>query len=370
MLTTRRGRAQASKIRIGLLLPHTGPAAPIGAAVANGFKLAVDQRGGKFAGLELDYLEMDSRADGSQSASELERLMTCEAIIAAAASSSVIDTIHGAAGRGALVVVADGGMDAVTGSLCAPYLFRTSYSHWQLSYPLGRLLAGRGIRRVVSAAWRHNAGEETVAGFTEGFVRAGGTVVRGLWMPYPNTDFKAVISKIASLRPDAVLACFSGSGAAGFLKDYSQSGLKKLIPLFGTGLLTEDALSSVDGAAEGIETTLHYADGLDNSRDKEFRAAYRKAYGGDGRVYAVQGYDAAVLLAAGLDAVRGDLRRQKDMIAAMERMRIDSPRGVWFMSKAHNPIQNIYLRQVKGRENRFAGFAHKALADPGRGCTR
>jgi branched-chain amino acid transport system substrate-binding protein len=56
------------------------------------------------------------------------------------------------------------------------------------------------------------------------------------------------------------------------------------------------------------------------------------------------------------------------MIAAMENAKIDSPRGQWMMSKAHNPIQDIYLRKVIGRENRFNGIAHKALADPARGC--
>ena len=52
----------------------------------------------------------------------------------------------------------------------------------------------------------------------------------------------------------------------------------------------------------------------------------------------------------------------------MENAKIDSPRGTWTMSKAHNPIQDIYLRKVVGRENRFVSVAHKALADPARGC--
>jgi branched-chain amino acid transport system substrate-binding protein len=38
------------------------------------------------------------------------------------------------------------------------------------------------------------------------------------------------------------------------------------------------------------------------------------------------------------------------------------------MSKAHNPVQDIYLRKVVGLENRVTGIAHKALADPARGC--
>ena len=75
-----------------------------------------------------------------------------------------------------------------------------------------------------------------------------------------------------------------------------------------------------------------------------------------------------MLLAAGLDAVKGDISKRKEMIAAMEKAKIESPRGAWTMSKAHNPIQDIYLRKVVGRENRFVSIAHKALADPARGC--
>jgi branched-chain amino acid transport system substrate-binding protein len=52
----------------------------------------------------------------------------------------------------------------------------------------------------------------------------------------------------------------------------------------------------------------------------------------------------------------------------MEKTTIDSPRGKFTLSKAHNPIQDIYLRKVEGLENKYAGVAVKALADPARGC--
>ena len=52
----------------------------------------------------------------------------------------------------------------------------------------------------------------------------------------------------------------------------------------------------------------------------------------------------------------------------MESAEIDSPRGKFTLSKAHNPIQDIYLRKVVGMENKVQGVAHKALADPATGC--
>jgi branched-chain amino acid transport system substrate-binding protein len=363
--------AQAQKLRVGLMLPYTGTYAQLGSAITNGFKLAVSERAGRLAGRELEYFTVDDEADPAKAPENTNKLVQRDKV------DVLIGTVHSGVQMGmvkiaketnTLMIIPNAGLDAATGALCAPNIFRSSFSNWQPSYPMGKVLADRGIRNVVSLAWKYGAGEEAVAGFTEGFIKAGGKSVRGLWIPFPNVEFQALLTEIASIKPDAVFFFFAGAGAAKFIKDYAAAGLRKTIPLFGSGFLTDGVLDAVDGAAEGLETTLHYADGLDNKRNKQFRAAYAKAYKSDPDVYAVQGYDAALLLAIGLDAVKGDMSKRKEMIGAMEKAKIDSPRGAWTMSKAHNPIQDIYLRKVVGRENRFVRIAHKALADPARGC--
>ena len=103
-------------------------------------------------------------------------------------------------------------------------------------------------------------------------------------------------------------------------------------------------------------------------RDAAFRLAYAKTYKLQPDVYAVQGYDAAQMLAAGLAAVKGDIGKKAEFSAAIEQAKIDSPRGAFTLSKAHNPVQDIYLRQVSGKENKLVGVASKSLADPARGC--
>ena len=363
--------AQARKLRVGLMLPYTGTYAQLGAAITNGFKLAVNERGGKLGGHELEYFTVDDEAEPAKAPENTNKLVQRDKV------DVLVGTVHSGVQMGmvkiaketnTLLIIPNAGLDAATGALCAPNIFRTSFSNWQPSFPMGKVLADRGIRNVVSLAWKYGAGEEAVAGFTEGFIKAGGKSVRGLWIPFPNVEFQALLTEIASLKPDAVFVFFAGGGAAKFIKDYAAAGLRKTIPLFGSGFLTDGVLDAVDNAAEGLETTLHYADGLNTKRDKAFRAAYAKTHKIEPDVYAVQGYDAGLLLAAGLDAVKGDITKRKEMIAAMETARIDSPRGAWTMSKAHNPIQDFYLRKVVGRENRFVSIAHKALADPARGC--
>jgi branched-chain amino acid transport system substrate-binding protein len=363
--------AQAQRIRVGLMLPYTGTYAQLGTAITNGFKLAVSERGGKLGGRELEYFTVDDEAEPAKAPENTNKLVQRDKV------DVLVGTVHSGVQMGmvkiakennTLMIIPNAGLDAATGALCAPNIFRTSFSNWQPSYPMGKVLADRGVRNVVSLAWKYGAGEEAVAGFTEGFIKAGGKSVRGLWIPFPNVEFQALLTEIASLKPDAVFVFFAGGGAAKFIRDYAAAGLRKSIPLFGSGFLTDGVLDATEQVAQGLETTLHYADGLNTKRDREFRSAYSKAYTFAPDVYAVQGYDAGLLLAAGLDAVKGDITKRKEVIAAMEKAKIDSPRGSWTMSKAHNPIQDIYLRKVVGRENRFVNVAHKALADPARGC--
>ncbi|MCB2029631.1 MAG: ABC transporter substrate-binding protein, partial [Rhodoferax sp.] len=161
---------------------------------------------------------------------------------------------------------------------------------------------------------------------------------------------------------------FAGGGAVKFLKDYAAAGLKGKIPLYGSGFLTEGVLDAAGAAADGVVTTMHYADGLDNARNKAFRLAYAKNFKLQPDVYAVQGYDAGQLLIIGANAVKGDLSNKKALYAAMGSATIDSPRGKWKMSPSHNPIQDIYLRQVVDGENKVIGVAAKQLADSGAGC--
>jgi branched-chain amino acid transport system substrate-binding protein len=215
----------------------------------------------------------------------------------------------------------------------------------------------------VTITWRYAAGEETVKGFKDGFASGGGKVAKELWLPFPNVEFQPLLTEIAASKPDAVYAFFAGGGAAKFLRDYAQAGLKDKIPLVGPGFLTDGVLEAVGSAAQGVETALHYADSLNTKRDNEFRLAYAKTFKLQPDVYAVQGYDTGLLLAAGLKAVNGDVSRKKDLIAAMEKVTVDSPRGKWRLSKAHNPVQDIYLRKVVGVDNRYSGVAVRGLDD-------
>jgi len=359
--------AQTQKIKIGLMLPYTGTYAQLGVAITNGFKLAVQENGGKIAGRELEYFTLDDESEPSKAADNANRLVNRDKV------DVLVGTVHSgvqagivkiARETGILHIIPNAGLDAASGPLCAPNIFRTSFANSQTSYPMGKVLADRKVKTVVTLTWKYAAGEESVAGFKTAFTNGGGKVLKELWLPFPNVEFQSLLTEIAALKPDAVYVFFAGGGAAKFLKDYQAAGLKDRLPLYGSGFLTDGILEAAGDAAQGVETTLHYGDSIDTPRNNAFRLAYAKTFKLQPDVYAVQGYDAGLLLIAGLNAVKGDVSKKKEIIAAMEHAEIDSPRGKWRMSKAHNPVQYFYLRKVAGKDNKVESVAIKALDWP------
>jgi len=267
-----------------------------------------------------------------------------------------------------LNIIPNAGVHAATRALCAPNVFRTSFSNSQPTRALGKPMVDKGLKKAVWITWKYAAGDEAFEGFRDSYTAAGGTIIKELGLPFPNVEFQALLTEIAALKPDAVACFFAGGGAAKFIKDYAAAGLKGKIPLFGSGFLTEGVLDAAGSAADGIYSTLHYSDSLDTPRNKSFRLAYAKTFKLQPDVYAVQGYDSGLLLIQGANAVKGDLSNKKDLYSAMEKAVIDSPRGKWTMSKSHNPVQDMYLRVVENKENKVVGIAAKALADAGTGC--
>ena len=357
----------AAKIKIGLMLPYTGTFAPLGVAIENGLRLALQESGGKLGGREVDIAKVDDESEPAKATDNINRLITrdkVDVVVGTVHSGVAAAMIRATREAGVLHIIPNAGLAAATGPLCAPNIFRTSFSNWQSGFATGAVLAGRpSVKKVVTLSWKYAAGEEFVKGFKDGYAKGGGQIVKDLWVPFPNVEFQALLTEIASLKPDATYAFFAGAGAAKLLRDYAQAGLKDKIPLVGPGFLTEGVIGPAGPAAQGIETCLHYADGLGTKRDDTFRAAYTKAFKGQPDVYAVAGYDSGLLLAAGLRAAKGDISKRKDLIAAMEKETIDSPRGKWRLSKAHNPVQDIYLRKVTGTQNKYVNVAVKALDD-------
>jgi branched-chain amino acid transport system substrate-binding protein len=364
--------AQTGKIKVGLMLPYTGTYAALGRAIENGFKLYVAEQGGRLGGRELEYFIVDDESEPAKAADNVNKLIkrdNVDVIVGTVHSGVEMAIVKAARDSNTLLIIPNAGVDEATGPLCAPNIFRVSFSNSQPGLAMGLVAALKGYKTAVTITWKYAAGEQSIGGFKETFEKGGGKVLKELFVPFPNVEFQALLTEIASIKPSCTYAFFAGGGAVKFVKDYAAAGLKDKVPLLGAGFLTDGTLAAQGAAAEGLLTTLHYADNLTTPRNIAFRLAYAKAYNSKADVYAVQGYDSAQLLGIGLRAVNGDMSQRALLVRAMAAAEIDSPRGKITLSPSHNVVQDFYLRKVENGENKAIGLAAKALADPGRGCT-
>jgi branched-chain amino acid transport system substrate-binding protein len=358
-------------IKVGLMLPYSGTYAALGIAIENGFKLYVQEQGGKLGGREIQYFKVDDESEPSKATENVNKLIkrdNVDVLVGTVHSGVALAMANAAKANNTLLVIPNAGADAITGPLCAANIVRSSFSNWQPGYAMGVVAGGKGVKRAMTITWNYAAGAESTKGFTEGLEKTGGKVIKDLNLPFPGVEFQALLTEIAAQKPDAVYAFFAGGGAVKFVKDYAAAGLNKTIPLYGPGFLTDGTLEAQGASAQNMLTTLHYADNLDTKRNNDFRKSYALTYKANADVYAVQGYDAAQILGNGLKAVNGDLSKRDQLTAAMRKTAVDSPRGKFTLSAAGNPVQDMYLREVKGNYNEFRSIAVKALADPARGC--
>jgi branched-chain amino acid transport system substrate-binding protein len=358
-------------LKVGMMLPYSGTFAALGNAIDNGFQLYVKEQGGKLAGREITYIKVDDESEPSKATDNINKLIKRDNV------DVVIGTVHSgvamamakvAKESGTTLIIPNAGADAITGPMCAKNIFRSSFTNGQPGIAMGEVAAKKGYKTAMTVTWKYAAGEESVKGFKEGFEKGGGKVTKELTLPFPGVEFQALLTEVAAAKPDVVYSFFAGGGAVKFVKDYAAAGLNKTIPLVGPGFLTDGTLEAQGEAAQGMLTALHYGDNLNIKRDNDFRLAYAKQYKLQPDVYAVQGYDAAQMLALGLNATKGDISKKDEFAKAVRAAKIDSPRGVFTISRAHNPVQDFYLRQVVGKENKIIGVASKALSDPARGC--
>jgi branched-chain amino acid transport system substrate-binding protein len=159
-------RSQGAKIKIGLMLPYSGTFSIYGESITNSFRMAMDESAARI-GREVEYVRLDDESDPAKATDNINRLVTRDKV------DVVIGTVHSgvAAGMlritkesGVMHIIPNAGLAQATGALCAPNIFRTSFSNWQAGYGMGAVMAKRPqAKNVVTLSWRYAAGEESVA---------------------------------------------------------------------------------------------------------------------------------------------------------------------------------------------------------------
>ncbi|GBD12421.1 Leucine-, isoleucine-, valine-, threonine-, and alanine-binding protein [bacterium HR24] len=360
-------------VKVGVLVPTSGVYTALGRDMLNGYNLYFQQVNFTAGGRRIELITEDETGDANTALTRARKLIEADrvevftGVVSTAAVYAMRDLLHQS--RTLSIITNAGGNDLTRGRK-SPYIFRTSFTSWQVSFPLGKWVADNLTKRVAIMYADYGFGQESQAAFRESFTAAGGQVLDAIPFPLGNSDFSSVIDRIRAARPDAVYGFASGSDAVLFLRQFAQAGLRGRIPLAVTGFMVEqDVLQSVGRDALDAYSSLHWAVTLDNPTNRRFVEEYRRRYNEFPSVFTMQAYDGARVIVEVLNAVNGDTSDPDRLVRAAEAVRFDSPRGLFeFDPVTHNVIQNVYLRQVRDQGGQVVNVVVTDLGrvrDPG-----
>src|SRR5947207_9581673 len=207
----------------------------------------------------------------------------------------------------------------------SPYVVRTSFTLPQSSVIIADWAVKNGIRKVVSMVSDYAPGIDSETSFKERFTAAGGQLAEAIRVPFQNPDFAPFLQRARDAQPDAIFVFVpSGQGGA-FVKQFAERGLDKAgIKLIGPGDVTDDdLLNGMGDAVIGTVTAHMYSASHPSKMNKDYVAAFEKAYNFRPNFMSVGGYDGMNLIYEALKKTNGDTDGDK-LIAAMKGLKWES----------------------------------------------
>ncbi|HXG14951.1 MAG TPA: ABC transporter substrate-binding protein [Calidithermus sp.] len=352
------GWAQKGPIKVGLLVPLTGPLSANGKDMVNGLELFLDEHRSRLAGREIRLIVEDDEGKPATGLTKVRGLVEGQGVhvvigpLSAAVGYAVAPYIDGKKVPAIYPIVS---AEDITQRKRSPSIVRVGWSSAQPSHPFGRWVYDNlKYRRIAMIGYDFAFGWEVAAGFHRTFEEAGGQVVQKLWPPLNTPDFAPYLAQLRR-DVDAIYAVFSGADALRFAKQYAEAGLKERLPLIGGGTFTDEhVLRSMGDEALGIVTALHYSAALATPANRRFVAAYEARYRQVPSYYSEGTYVAGVALKGALEATGGEIENAEKFLAAMRRLEFaDAPRGPFRLDEYGNPVQNIYVRRVERVDGRL-----------------
>jgi branched-chain amino acid transport system substrate-binding protein len=339
----------ADKIKIGVIVTLSGPAAALGGQVRDGFNLAVKDLGGKMTGRDVEVVVADDELKPDAAITKVKGLLERDNVdfVVGPIFSNMLQAIHRPVTENKTFLISpNAGPSSYAGKECSPFFYVTSYQNDQVHEILGKVAEARGYKRVYLLVPNYQAGRDSAAGFKLDYK---GEIVEESYVPLNTLDFQSELSKIASLKPDAVFTFMPGGMGVNLVKQYKQAGLSDTIPVLSAFTVDESTLPAQQDAAVGMFGGANWAPNLDNPANKKFVAGYEAAYNSVPGTYAMQAYDAALLIDSAVKAVNGDLSNKDAVAAALKKADFASLRGGFKFNTNGYPIQDFYLTKVAKR---------------------
>lgn len=342
--------AADGKVRIGLLYTLSGPAAVLGEQSRDGFLMAAEKLGNRFGGLEAEIIVIDDEQKPDVAVARARELVErdeVDFVVGPIFSNVLYAILPPVTQGGAIMVSTNAGTSSLAGAECNPNLFVTSYQNDQMHEVSGKYAQDQGYSNVVLIAPNYQAGKDAMTGFKHRYT---GNVASELFVPLGQLDFSAELAQIAAYQPDAVYAFMPGGMGVNFVKQFRQAGLES-IPFLSAFTVDESTLPAQGADALGFLAGSNWAPDLDTPETAEFTTAYIARYDRVPATFAMQAYDAAMLIDSAIRITDGNLEDRDALRAAMKQADFTSLRGDFSFGDNHFPIQDFYLTKVVQRED-------------------
>jgi branched-chain amino acid transport system substrate-binding protein len=342
--------AQAQEnIKIGLILPMTGPFTSTGKQIAAAANLYIQQNGTTVAGRKIELILKDDTGVADVTRRLAQELIVNDKVTAIAGfglTPLALATAPLATQAKTPMVVMAAATSIITER--SPFIVRTSQVVPQIAGPFGTWAAAQGMKRVVTIVSDFGPGHDVEASFSATFKEAGGQV-ENMRVPLQNPDFSPFLQRVADAKPEALLVFVPSGAGSVFMKQFAERGLDKSgIRLIGTGDVTDDdILNGMGDVALGVTTAHHYSASHDSPENKAYVEAFKKANNGlRPNFMSVGGYDGMHALYEGLKKTNG--AGGEALVDAMKGLKWNSPRGPMSIDpETRDIIQNVYIRKVE-----------------------
>jgi len=359
----------AGTVKIGLIMPFSGPFADAGAQMQAGIDLYIKEHGDEVAGKKIVLIKKDTGGPNPDVAKRLAQELVVRDHVDILAGFALTPEALGAApvATEAKKLMVD--MNAATSIITekSPYIVRTSVTIPQINYAFGKWAADQGIKHAYTLVADYGPGHDAEKSFARGFEEKGGKIVGADHSPVANPDFSAYVQRIKDANPEAVYIFIpGGSQPAAIGKALADKGLTPPnTKLLGQGELTmPDAMKSLGENANGIITAFHYTLERKDPLNEKFVAGYEKLTNGrEPDLFSIGGYDGMHLIYAALKKTKGDASGDA-LIKVAKGMSWESPRGpITIDPETRDIVQNVYIRKVEKVDGKLQNVIIDTIKD-------
>ena len=363
----------ADPIRIGLVVPMTGPFSYMGRQIGAGVSLYLAQNGNTVAGRKVEIILKDDAGSPDTSRRLAQELVVNDKVTALAGfglTPQAFSTATIATQSKTPMVVMNAATSSVTEK--SPFIVRTSMTLPQVTAGMAEWAYKNKVNKVVTLVSDFGPGIDAEKAFRDIFTANGGTLVAALRMPMITPDFAPFLQRVMDAKPEAVFVFLpAGSSAAVFMKQFAERGLARAgIRLIGPGdIVDDDVLAEMGDAALGIITSHHYSAAHPSAMNRKFVEAFSRANNGmRPNFMAVGGYDGMRVIMEGLKTTKG--AGGEALVNAMKGQIFESPRGqVLIDAQTRDIVQDVYIRRVERIDGKLYNVefdVQKFVKDPGK----